>query len=214
MNNPDDIVNLFASPVYIFYKPEFLSSVKSVSERYLKDLKKENDLNKVYPLYQTENMINEESISDFVNFIKNVAENILFNQGYNINNLRPEILELWCQEHFRGSGHERHIHGNGSYITGFYITKIPKNSTKFLFHDPRPAKEFSNLPESNADNVTNASQSVFFKPQEGTFLFTNSWLPHTIARNESRESVRIIHFNVGLSYFNNPEKSNSSVVVV
>jgi hypothetical protein len=48
-------------------------------------------------------------------------------------------------------------------------------------------------------DVTHASTMINFVPKEGQLMLTNSWLPHSFTRNESKKPIRFIHFNVVVS---------------
>ena len=91
------------------------------------------------------------------------------------------------------------IHGMGNQLSGFYIMDVPEDvAPRVAIHDPRPAKQYANLPEANAANATYASRAINFMPKPGQFMFFNSWLPHSFTKNPSNTPMRFIHFNVGV----------------
>jgi hypothetical protein len=84
-------------------------------------------------------------------------------------------------------------------MTGFYILEAPKNGSRIVVHDPRPAKRQLNLPESDNTNLTYASEKINYEVFPGDLLFINSWLPHGFSYNESNFPFKFIHFNIGVS---------------
>ena len=74
----------FPSSVYTLNKPEFLDSVNKVTKVYLDSIKKEVELDKIYPIYQSYGFSQEESISDFVSYVAQTSWNILSSQGFDM----------------------------------------------------------------------------------------------------------------------------------
>lgn len=189
----------FPSVLYTIDRPEFLDNLRSVSNEYLSSIKTTNTLNEVYPVWQTVGFQNDARIANFVRFIGTTAWDILAGQGYNMMPFHTTITELWCQEHLKYSGQDEHIHGMGNQLSGFYIMDVPEDvAPRVAIHDPRPAKQYANLPEANAANATYASLAINFMPKPGQFMFFNSWLPHSFTKNPSNTPMRFIHFNVGV----------------
>ena len=93
---------------------------------------------------------------------------------------------------------EQHIHSNGSYITGFYILEAPEKSCEIVLYDPRPAKIQMGIGFDFNEEISNSTNKIFFKPEPGMLLFTNSWLPHSFTRNASEEPFSFVHFNLSI----------------
>lgn len=202
---------LFSSSVYFYYKPEYLFSVNKVSENNLKKIS--NVVDDVYPVRMTSNFFDDPSISGFVNFVGNTAWSILDDQGYAMNHYEVFFNEMWTQEHHKHSLMEQHIHGLGSQIVGFYFLEVPKNSSRLIFHDPRPGKIQNNLFEKDISKATLASNAINFNPKPGMLVLTNSWLPHSFSRHTSKDPIKFIHFNLTASLkppSNIKEKYNTS----
>ena len=187
----------FASAVYSVQKPEFLKDVNKISREYVNRIKKTNKLDEIYPVYMTENMFTDPRLSEFVNFIGFLSGDILARQGYNMSNYNIIFYEMWTQEHYKFSGQEEHVHP-GCQISGFYFLDVPKKSPRVIIHDPRAAKVFSNLPETDMNQATYGSTMINFTPEQGTLMLTNSWLPHSFTKNPSDKPFRFIHFNLGV----------------
>lgn len=199
------VENIFPTLVYTIDKPEFLENVRAVSIEYLQKVKQEKELNDLYPVYMTENLDFDSRMLPFSNYVAQTAWNILQEQGYEVGNINTYFELIWCQEHYKHSLMEQHVHGNGVQLVGFYFLDSPENCSRLLFHDPRPAKAQVNLPESNAENLTPASVMVNFEATPGKLFITNSWLPHSFTRHNSEKPMRFIHFNICVKRTNKAE---------
>jgi hypothetical protein len=189
----------FVTPVYKINKPEFLSSVNTVMQRMIDDVKKQRKLHPIYPVYQTDNMLGDPDIKPLADYIGSTAWNILESQGYNMNGMSVFFNELWGQEHHKHSAHEEHVHGHGAQIVGFYFLDVPKDSSRLIIHDPRPAKKIINLPEVNMSQVTMGSNAVNFEAKQGDLFFMPSWVPHGLSRHSAKKPIKFIHFTIGVS---------------
>jgi uncharacterized protein (TIGR02466 family) len=194
-------IHLFSAPVYVIEKPEYLTAARSVSSRFIKKRKCVEEFNPAFPVYMTESIYIDSEISALAKFISQTAWDILSIQGYAMEYLQTYYTEMWCQEHHSGSFVERHIHNNGSILSGFYFIDCPKDCCKIVVFDPRDAKVITSLPEKNPSAVSHASNLVSFDPKEGDIMFTNSWLPHSFTKNLSADPMRFIHFNIAVAPF-------------
>ena len=201
MNNNENNVTaipLFTSPVFTIDKPEYLEVTRKISKKFISQRKEEVDLNPNYPVYMTEAINQDPEMLEFSNLVAQIAWELLKSQGYLMQAFNTYFTEMWCQEHHNMSSMDRHIHGNGAVISGFYFLDCPENSCRILFHDPREAKVITNLPEFDMNDSTHASNIINFTPKEGQIIFTNSWLPHSFTKNEAKEPMRFIHFNIAV----------------
>jgi hypothetical protein len=189
----------FPTVVYTIEKLEFLEGVKAIAESALMTLKATNPHpNELYPVYQTPTLLGDIRIQAFAQYIADTSWDILQSQGYAMDNIRTIITELWCQEHYKYSGMDEHVHGFGAQLIGFYFLETPEGSSKILIHDPRPSKKQINLPEQNMFNATAASLDINFTPKPGLLFFANSWVPHSFSRHTSEKPIKFIHFTIGV----------------
>jgi hypothetical protein len=197
---PDVVQTALYFPTYLYSieKPEFIDAVSKVSEAALFDVKKEKTFNDIYPAYMTGNIFDELEIIPFQHYVGSTAYNLLKSQGYNLSGFEPYFSEMWCQEHYKHSAMEQHVHGAGSQMVGFYFLDCPENCSRAVFHDPRSGKTQINWTEDEVSNVTAASIAVNIVPKPGLLIFTNAWLPHSFTRHGADEPMRFIHFNIGL----------------
>jgi uncharacterized protein (TIGR02466 family) len=201
------IENIFPTLVYTIDKPEFLDIVRPVALEFLEQSKERTDLNDIYPVYMTENLDLDSRMLPFSNYVAQTAWNILQDQGFDVENITTHFESIWCQEHYKHSSMEQHVHGNGVQIVGFYFLDSPEKCSKLLFHDPRPAKAQINLPELNNCQLTPASIIANYEPTPGKLIFSNSWLPHSFTKNGSEDPMRFIHFNISV------KKANTATVI-
>lgn len=195
----------FPSLAYYIENLDFLEDLLAASNDALEKVKadessKSDLLREIYPIYQTDQLFSDNRTREFHQFVVNTAWDILKDQGFDMDNAATFLQELWCQEHYKHSGHEEHIHGYGSQLVGFYFLETPENCSSLVFHDPRPAKRQINLREEKISEITMASSMVHITPTKGLLVFANSWLPHSISRNGSNNPMKFIHFTVGVQH--------------
>lgn len=188
----------FASMVYTIKKPEFISEISEVVEELLAKSRAAIPFNEVYPVYMTESLIGNPRAESLERFVAESAWAILDNQGYRMSDFLVYLSEFWVQEHHKHSGMDQHVHPFGVMLSGFYFIETPEDGCMIELHDPRPGKVQISLPMKNPGEVTGANNSIFFKPEPGLLMFTNSWLPHSFTRNASDKPVKFIHFNVSV----------------
>jgi uncharacterized protein (TIGR02466 family) len=200
-DTPQDIFAPFAyfpTTIYTIKKPEFLETVSSVSKEALSAAKEHHEMNQTYPVVMSVGMMGDTRIADFETFIAQAGWTVLDNQGYDMSLFNTYVSELWCQEHFKFSGMEQHVHPYGVYLSGFYFLDTPENGPVIEIHDPRPGKVQASLPYKQTTDVSEAHNSLYIKPEPGLMVISNSWLPHSFTRNSSDEPARFIHFNISI----------------
>ena len=209
-NNQLEVYNYFVSSIYIIKKPEFLDVVRLIAKDKVRNLPEEH---KGHGLCHTENLLDDERIDNFSEFLGSTAWNILKDQGFAMDNKHVFFESMWCQEYKKGVAMPQHVHpNNGAQLVGFYFLDTPKNCPRAIIHDPRAGKVQISLPETNMNEVTHASSMVNFQTEDGMLMFTNSWLPHSFTPNESSKPFRFIHFNIGVK--DAPPVCNSSAAEV
>lgn len=189
----------FPCQIYHMVNDSFVESLLKISEKDINQKKKKTGVDKIYPVIMSDNLLENKLSQPFCQFVGSLAWDILSNQGYEMANKVVSFSELWVQEHHRGSSMEVHSHGYGAQIVGFYFLNAPNKSSRVVFHDPRIGKTQTQLPEKNESSVTNASKMINFVPEPGLLMFSNAWLPHAFTRNESKEPIKFVHFNINVS---------------
>jgi len=188
----------FPTGIYTIEKPEFLEAVSKVAEEALVEVRKNTALDEIYPVHMTGNLFDKPEIIPFQYYVGGTAANILNEQGYNTDGFETYYSEMWCQEHFKHSAMEQHVHGAGSQIVGFYFLEAPEDCSRVLFHDPRAGKPLISWNEKDMTQATFASNIINFEPKPGLLMFTNAWLAHSFTRHAADTPIKFIHFNIGL----------------
>lgn len=194
------VENFFTCPVYVIERPDFIDSVSKISEEYLCKAKEKQTINEIYPVVMSENFAYDKRIAPFAEFVGSTSWNIMDSQGYSMNDKAMVFTEMWTQEHHKHSAMEQHIHGGGAYIVGFYFLEAPENCSRVMFHDPRVGKTQIDLPQTDINKATIASQIINFQPKPGLLIFTNSWLAHSFSRHAADTPIKFIHFNLAVEY--------------
>jgi uncharacterized protein (TIGR02466 family) len=184
----------FPCPIYIVERPDFLDAVREVSAEYL--AKAPQNVNDIYPALMSPSYAHDSRMHAFTEFVGTTAWNILNDQGYAVQHFGMGFESMWTQEHHKQSSMEQHTHGFGAQIVGFYFLDVPENSSRVVFHDPRPGKVMSDLPQQNVQLATPASQMINFEAKPGRLIFSNAWLPHSFTRHAGDAPLRFVHFNL------------------
>lgn len=188
----------FVSNIIRYNRSDFLSTVTPVFNEYVERLRGTKKTNDPYPGVMTELLSGDERLFDFVSYISDISWDILSKQGYNMDLFYTNAQEMWGQYHPFSSSMDKHSHGQGSYISGFYFIETPPNSSVVTFYDPRSVKTHINLPLKETNILTDGHTSVWYEPKPGDFIFTDSWLEHSFTRNQSHQPYKFIHFNVSV----------------
>lgn len=193
---PLDQFHYFATPVYITQQPQFLDVVKAIAADSLTQVHGDKKPDKIHPVRMSGNMLEDERIAPFAEFIANTAWNILASQGFAMDGFSTSFTELWCQEHYQTSSMEYHTHPGGNFLVGFYFLDVPDGAPPVVIHDPRPGRVMLSLPEADPSQATLSSTMINFKPQPGMVMFAPAWLAHSFGRNASKKPFRFVHFNL------------------
>jgi hypothetical protein len=193
---PLDQFHYFATPVYITQQPQFLDVVKAIAADSITQVHGDKKPDKIHPVRMSGNMLEDERIAPFAEFIANTAWNVLASQGFAMESFSTSFTELWCQEHFQTSSMDYHAHAGGNFIVGFYFLDVPEGAPPVVIHDPRPGRVMLSLSEADPSQATLASTMINFKPQPGMMMFAPAWLAHSFGRNASKKPFRFVHFNL------------------
>lgn len=202
----------FPSCTYVLRKPEYLKSVSDASAKYMKLARESQDMNEIYPIHITQDFSLEDSIDEFKQYVLNTAWNIFDHQGYDMSNYATIFSCIFSQEHHKHSAMEKHTHGLDSQMNAFYFLEVPENSSRFVIHDARLGKAHLDFEEKCRDKLTIASQMANFSPEPGDLYFTNSYVPHSIGRNESDKPFVFVHMNIALVRVANNPKQEAVII--
>lgn len=203
----------FSSAVYKTSMPQFIDDVKLVADESIERNKDNVKMDELYPVCMSENIVNDPRVFDFSKVVAQLGWDILNSQGYQMDNIEINYGEMWMQEHYKTSGMEQHVHGNGCQLTGFYFLEVPENSSRLVFHDARAGKVQIDLPEKDVSAVTLASQKINFIPEVGMLYVSNSWLPHSFTKHGSDEPIKFVHINLYARTVANPTCGTKAEII-
>lgn len=203
----------FASTVYRIHKPEFLDIMRPVFAEHLAISKREQNVNPVYPGIMTGLISEDERSVPFVQYVSDITWDVLDHQGYDMSEFYTNAMEMWGQHHPYRSSMETHLHGSDTQLCGFYFLDTPPNSSALSIHDPRAVKVYASLPIKQSTDLLPSYNSIYYNPEPGDLIFTNSWLAHSFSRNESQLPYNFIHINVKVVYKNEYQTHNTPIIV-
>lgn len=184
---------LFPSAVAKDSHPEFLVPARQVLTEYLERVKPNS-----WNVCQSESMF-DDRLQGLLQLIAQTSFQMLSEQGYDMNNAQTNVSQFWGQEFTKYGQHIEHVHPFGAQIVGMYFVDVPEKDSAYpMVFDPRPSKRQINMPQSNQNDVTYASEQIVIGVQSGDLVFTNAWLPHGFTRHESDTPMRFIHFTVNV----------------
>ena len=198
----------FKSPVYVEQNSFDIENLIKLTDDYIvkeknKDIdkiKKRNeslgDVGDIGWEYHSEPLYLDKNFINFHTLLKKKSIFILNDMGYDIEQFDLICTESWVQEFSeKGFGnHYLHTHPN-NHISGFLFLKINEKTSFPFFTDPRTSHSIIKLPEKNANNITDASDYINFKPVPGTLIMFPSYLSHGFQVDFGLQPFRFIHFN-------------------
>jgi uncharacterized protein (TIGR02466 family) len=192
--------NIFSSNIFFNEKKEWVDLLNKSTDKYINEAKEKNKLisnNDFGIVHHSNSLILDNDFNFFSKFICSQSLSFFEMQGYDLSNYSILISELWVQEFPENGGghHAQHIHQN-CHMSGFYFLKCSENTSHPLFHDPRPGKMMTQLPEKNNLLNTDASEKISIKITPGLFVFFNSFLTHEFPMSKVADPFRFIHFNL------------------
>jgi uncharacterized protein (TIGR02466 family) len=118
------------------------------------------------------------------------------------------ITDCWANINRQGYAHMMHTHPN-NYLSGVYYVKVPPDSGRIVFADPRP--QASAITPRLKENTPFNSNQMHFEPAAGKLILFHSWLPHLVEVNTSSEERISIAFNVMLKGPIGVEKASAHI---
>ena len=114
---------------------------------------------------------------------------------YNIKRDSHYITSMWVHSTTSSHRHIEHMHPN-NYLSGLLYLQTPSNCGNTIFIDPRAGASMIR-PDFSEPNYFNQNTFIH-KPEKGTLLIWNSWLPHMVdyASQDHDEDRIALAFNV------------------
>jgi len=128
----------------------------------------------------------------FGKYICNLGMQFMERQGYEMP--FPEFKPfIFANEMLKNDLHERHAHAN-SILSGVIYLQVPEGSSPITFFDP---KQISRFFVRNKKFPTESNMSeINIQPRKGLLLMWESWLEHSVPKNNSNEGRITMAFNL------------------
>lgn len=141
--------------------------------------------------YQSKNIdLKNKIIKIFVNEIQQKINE--YKKIYSID-LNLNILNLWININKYKDANASHTHP-GSYISGVFYIKAPKNCGNIVFKNSNQIENF--IQENIFSSFTNVNSSLYHvSPEENVLYLFPSWLEHYVEPNLSKKNRISISFN-------------------
>ena len=114
-------------------------------------------------------------------------------EGKKVNN--PSVY-MWVNRNPKGARNSRHTHvafTRNILLSGVYYVKVPKDSGRIRFYDPR---NISILNPPDHEYYNDSTTYNFVQPVEDMILFFPSWFEHDVEEHKSNEERISIGFNI------------------
>lgn len=134
----------------------------------------------------------QSDLKPFIDYINSLGINYLDSLGYDSSKINFAI-NVFTSEMIDGDSHNIHSHPN-CILSGIFYLQVPVGSSKIIFYDPRPAKNFVVLPKKKDDYFN--WQEIYFEPVAGLCLIWQSWLEHSVPVNTNTEGRITLVFNI------------------
>ena len=121
-----------------------------------------------------------------------VDEIVLFVRYLNLNVKEIKIAQLWTNVNKRNDYNIIHQHGQ-YHLSGTYYVKVPKNSGRIVFRDPRPGAIGNVFMNSKFDKGEFKNLNLM----EGLLAIWPSYLDHFVEPSNSDEERISISFDIG-----------------
>jgi len=144
--------------------------------------------------HSTSDMHKKDEYKHLINEILFFSKEIFEENFYDF---EPSIGNMWANINFPDSLNLPHIHGNCLY-SGVYYIKVPKNSGKLIFDDPRPVSEWLTIKKKINEEYLPMEKKYNYsiEPIEGNLIIFPSWLRHSVLINNSDNIRMSVSFNV------------------
>ncbi|MGH1458684.1 MAG: TIGR02466 family protein [Paracoccaceae bacterium] len=113
--------------------------------------------------------------------------------GFDLDERKLELEDLWINILPEGGTHSAHIHPH-SVISGTTYVAMPEGASALKLEDPRHAMMMA-APPRRKDARKEMQNFVYVKPDVGDVLLWESWLRHEVPMNMSEDDRISVSFN-------------------
>ena len=197
------IDEFFKTPILVEEKTEYLKSLNTACNKYIKEARKKNKARikkdgDFGMSHHSTPLLDDNNFLDFKKLVGQKSWDFLQYQGFDMSKYTLIYSEMWVQEFSKNGGghHSAHIHWN-QHVSGFYFLKCSEKTSYPIFHDPRIGARVTKLHmRPGLKEIMNGEELVHFKPKPGLLVLFPGYLQHEFAVDNGKEPFRFIHFNL------------------
>ena len=197
------IDEFFKTPILVEEKTEYLKSLNTACNKYIKEARKKNKARikkdgDFGMSHHSTPLLDDNNFLDFKKLVGQKSWDFLQYQGFDMSKYTLIYSEMWVQEFSKKGGghHSAHIHWN-QHVSGFYFLKCSDKTSYPIFHDPRVGARVTKLHmRPGLKEIMNGEELVHFKPKPGLLVLFPGYLQHEFAVDNGKEPFRFIHFNL------------------
>jgi uncharacterized protein (TIGR02466 family) len=118
-----------------------------------------------------------------------------FLRWFGVGDYPLEIERSWINLFRPGMQEAEHAH-EGSVLSAVYYVEAPENCGDLIFQDPITARRAHRAFTRTQAQTQQAAQQISYPPKAGRLLMFESWLPHAVGNNKSRDTRISIAMNL------------------
>lgn len=184
---PDSVADIISDKVYVWSTHESNCLAESPEE----------NLTTTYHI--SSNFIELCNLTELYDAI--IESSVQFTANMGIKLPKNFKIDSWVNFFTRNQTEQEHTH-YGNFLSGCYYVNAPEGSGLFCFPDPVRERQMWRgvfMKEKEYENILNVNSSSY-KPERGKLLLFQSWMPHSVLKNNSDEPRISIAFNVNPIY--------------
>lgn len=151
--------------------------------------------NLITSYHASHNLLEICDLTELRQVIVDCAAQFTINMGMNLP--KGFKIESWINFFVKNQSEHEHTH-YGNFLSGCYYVNAPEGSGVFAFPDPVRERQMWRgifVKEKQEENFLNVN-SCSYIPQRGRLLMFQSWMPHSVLKNNSDEPRISIAFNI------------------
>lgn len=200
-----DTQTFYSFSIVFLQNHQLARQILPIARKYLSDSSKlTNEWNYKNTYSCDEGLALEKDLEFFKNFILEKSRDYLDSKSIKLKKNKKLWVSMFASEMTKGDQHLPHNHP-GALLSGLIYLQVPENAANLEFSSPRCNNiAWSSLLDSESYSYkteifeVRPDHTISVTPQEGLFLFWESWALHRVPVNDSFEPRITMVFNVGI----------------
>lgn len=168
---------------------------------FLKFLNNENLLNYIYNIKEKQITREKSNAGGWQSNLLDIQDNNLIPLISSIKEIclslpfgfkKISVNQIWANINKKNNYNKIHSHGGEYVLSGTYYVKIPKDSGRIVFRDPRPGAILNTNFNINYCN----GEFKYFEPKDSMLILFPSFLDHFVEPSNSENDRISISFDV------------------